>query len=477
MSKKVCITKTVAIIAAFTMVAGVSASCFGNDGKIHIKLGMWPENTSTQDVAMFNLWKTLFEEENPQYVIDPSHYTYNPTTIGTDAQARTLPTVFETWFTEPEMLISRRVIRDITPQLDAKGWSSKMDEGMKEIVSDDNGRIYGIPRDGYGLGMALNLAVLYDYGIIEKNESTGNYILHDTNGNPLYPTSFSDISDMADVFSGYDNAPKGLITLTANKTGGWQFSNIAWNFGAKLQVKGADGKWKANLNDPKAIEALQWINQMNIDEKLTRGTTIGYQDWQTELSSGRVAAAFVGNDALQLAITNGGMALKDLAFVPMPKGPRGDQKALFGGTPFVFSSEATDEQVEGTFKFLEYMGRCPDITDISLQGLEDGNATAVAKGIPVIPIIKPWTNPEYVNAVNTVEAKYSGNINMDYYKDFYALFENMKTGEEPLKTQEMYAILDQVLQDVMNPKTNSNCTSLLTTANATFQKVLDDAQK
>jgi len=453
----------------------VGAACDNtNSGKTKITIGMWPEKNNREDVEMFTKWKDAFELANPEYIIEPQPYIYRTESIGTDFQAKALPVVFQTWFTEPEMLISKRIIRDITDQLDSLGWTEHMDEGMKKIVSNENGRVFGVPRDGYGLGMALNLNVLYDNEIITKNPD-GSYNLFDESGSPLYPTTFAELMDMGEILFENESLAKGFLALSANKQGGWQFSNIAWNFGAQLQIKQPDGKYKANLNDPKAVQALQWIADMAKAGYLSDGSSFNYSEWETLLPSGRVAAAFVGNDALPNAVTKSNMKKDDLAFVPIPAGPGGDQHALFGGTPFVFKSDATDAQVLGALKFMEYMGRSPEVSEVSLNGLELGAITATAKGIPILPTIKPWTNKEYIEAAEEIEDEYV-NVNMDYYGDFFNTIGNIRHAEEPLCTQDMYEKLDIQIQSVLANKGNVNCLSLLTTANNQFQKILDEKQ-
>lgn len=70
---------------------------------------------------------------------------------------------------------------------------------------------------------------------------------------------------------------------SANKNGGWQFSNIAWNFGAQLEVQNSDGKWVGTLNDPKAVEAMNWIKEMKSDGLLIDTITVSYNDWYGKL--------------------------------------------------------------------------------------------------------------------------------------------------------------------------------------------------
>lgn len=442
------------------------------DDKIKITIGMWPEPFLTEDVEMFKEWKRLFEADYPQYEIVGQPYTYSVDTFFPMAQSGMTPTVFQTWFTEPEKLIKNGFVKDITDILKELGWYDKMDIQMREALTKD-GRVYGVPRDGYGLGLFINLSIFEEVGLIDDWDGDGILDIVDENGNPRYPTTFEELRETASYITKmqkelYDKNVAGLVILSANNNGGWQFSNIAWNFGAELQVKDQDGNWKANLNSPEAIAALEWIKAMKWEEEtLPANAFLTYSDWYNYVATGKAAMSFAGSDAISMPITNFEMDKNNIAFVPMPKGPNGHQFSLFGGTPYMFSSKATDEQVKGALLFLEYMGRSPETTEVSKQSMRVGMETAVKKGMPILPTIKPWINEDYLDYINLLEQQYV-NVNMANFQDFYDTFYEIRKAEEPYYTQEMYEILDGCIQQVLTNET-ANPAALLTSANATFQ--------
>lgn len=443
------------------------AGCNKGDGRIKVSIGMWPDPTLTEDVTMYEEWEKAFEADYPQYDIVGDRYEYSAETIVAKATAKQLPTVFQTYFTEPQKLIDNGWVADITDELNELGWLDKMDVNMRAAVSA-NGRCYGVPRDGYGLGLFLNLAMLYDVGVIEKN-ADGSYKLHDDNGNPLYPTTFEEIREVSElIVESYDNT-YGLVVLSANQQGGWQFSNMAWNFGCEaLQVEGTDGKYKANLNDAGAVKALEWIQGMANDGLIYPDSSLSYADWYAKIGSKNVAMAFCGNDALMLPVTTFNFNKDDIAFVPMPTGDGTNRHSLYGGTPFVFASSATKEQIKGALLFLKYMGRSPETDEISVSAMEKGHLTAQAKAMPIIQTIKPWTNQDFLTVAEQLEKKYI-NVNPYYYEDFFNSIEQMKRAEEPYYCQDMYKLLDSAIQAVLSRPGTANCKALLDTANNQFQ--------
>ena len=442
-------------------------ACGKDNGKIKVTIGMWPDSSQRADTAMFEEWEKAFEKDYPQYDIVGQRYEYSTETITSQVMTGQLPTVIQTYFTEPQKLIDRGWIADITKELNELGWLDKMDPDMRDAVSK-NGKCYGVPRDGYGMGLFLNLDMLNYVEVIDK-DADGNYVLYDDAGKPLYPTTFDEIREVSEkIVEAYQKGTYGLIVLSANNNGGWQFSNMAWNFGCEaMQVANGNGTYRANLNDPAAVKALEWIRDMRRDELIYPDASLTYNDWYAKIGSKTVAMAFCGSDALMLPTTTYNFPKDDIAFVPMPAVEGVEAKSLYGGTPFVFSAKASKEQIKGALLFLKYMGRSPETDEISVAAMERGHLTAEAKGIPILPTIKPWINSDYLEIANRLEERYV-NVNTEYYKDFFDTIDTMKRPEEPYYCQDMYGELDNALQEVLSKSGTANCASLLNTANSQF---------
>jgi len=404
-------------------------------------------------------------------------YVYSTDTFAALANTGNLPVVFETWFTEPEKLVSKGYVRDITEFLIEFGWLDKMDDEMRAGLTFDN-QVYGIPRDGYGLGLFLNLEIFEMAGLMEDWNFDGIIDIVDEEGNPLYPTTMDGLAATASTItsemkSRYDENVAGLVILSANKNGGWQYSNLVWNHGEDLQVYDeGTGSWHANLNSPAAVRALQWIYDLKwIEEALPATPSLTYSDWYFYIGTNAAAMAFVGSDAINLPVTNYDMDKDNIAFVPMPAGTDGEgavvQQTLFGGTPFMFSSRATDAQVRGALLFLEYIGRSPETHEIAVQSMYRGMTVAEQKGMTIAPSIHAWKDAAYLSVIATIETRYV-NVHMPNFEAFYTTLATTKHPEEPYYCQEMYEILDSVIQQVLTDET-ANIQALLNAADTNFE--------
>ncbi len=427
--------------------------------EVTLKLGIWPESTLTDDIKMHENWVKAFNAKYPNVKVVPAYYKYATDTFVSLAESGNLPTVFETWYTEPQKLIEGGFVKDITAELKELGWDNAMNPAIKDLLSKD-GKIYGIPRDGYALGLMLNVELFEKAGLV------------DANGVPKYPKTWDELAQTAKTIKD-KTGRAGICILAKDNAGGWHYSSIAWAFGAKLEAQ-KDGKWVAQLNSPQNIAAMSYIKDLKWKyDVLTANPT--NEDWGTgfkALGTGEAAMYIGANDATNQPTQVNKLDVKKLALVPLPAGP-GGQYSLMGGTPYMFSAKATSEEVKAALRYIEIMGKAPVTTEASLAGMDADAKNKVKSGQPVIPDFPAWTAPDFVKAKEGVIAKNS-NVNMAFYNDYYNILKqkgNLHL-EEPKLTQDMYAEITKVLQAVITDK-NADVTQLLNTANTNLQKMLD----
>ena len=315
-----------------------------------LKLGIYPEDVDTAAIESHEYYLAEFAKLLPDVTVEKAHYKYAVDTFVAMAEAGTVPTVFETWFTEPSKLIRGEFVADITEELTALGWVDKMNPSIRELLSDENGRVYGTPRDGYALGLMINAEVFADAGLVDED------------GIPLYPKTWEELAEVAQTIKD-ETGSAGLCLLAQDNAGGWHFSNIAWCFGAELEEQDADGKWMANLNSPEAVAAMQYVKDLKwkYDVLTSDPTSENWGTGFTQLATGAAAMYIAANDAVNQPTANNGMAVEDLMMVGIPKGPGGEQYSLFGGTPYMFAANATTDEINAALTYLEVMGKIPRV--------------------------------------------------------------------------------------------------------------------
>lgn len=421
-----------------------------------LKLGIWPQDDLTEEIKLHEGYVERFKEIHPNIEAVPAYYHYAVDTFLPLAESGNLPTVFETWYTEPQKLINQGLIADITDEVNAKGWADAMNPSIRNLLTKD-GRMYGIPRDGYALGLMLNVELFEQAGLV------------DADGLPIYPKTWDELAQTAKTIKDKTGAA-GLCLLAQDNAGGWHFSNIAWNFGAELE-KEVDGKWMAQLNSPEAVAAMQYVYDLKWKYDVLTADPIT-ENWGTgfvQLGTGGAAMYIGAQDAVNQPTFVNKLPVDKLSLIPMPKGPGGKQYMLMGGTPYVFSKDATPAEIVAGLDYIEIMGFAPVVS----EGIEADAKYRSENGIPVIPRFPVYISPEYKAAVDAANEKYR-NIDWKLFQDYYKAIETegVLHLEEPKMTQEMYAELTKVLQAVLTDK-NANIQALMDTADANLQTVLD----
>ena len=426
-----------------------------------VNLGIWPEDSMTDEIALHEGYRDAFNASHPNVEIVPAYYKYATDTFVPLAESGNLPTIFDTWYTEPQKIINNGFARDITDILEERGWLDAINPSIRELLSDADGKVYGIPRDGYALGLMCNVNLFEQAGLANDDGSID------------YPKTWEELAETAKKIKDETGAA-GLCLLAKDNGGGWHFSNIAWAFGADLTKDNGDGTFTSNLNTPEAIAAMEYVKSLKWEyDVLTSDPT--NEDWGTGFTALGTdgAAMYIGaNDAVMQPTYANGLPADKLALIPIPAGP-GGQYSLFGGTPYMFSPTATDAEVNAALDYLIVMGKAPVMSEEALEGMVADAEYRVANGIPVIKRFPAWTNQELIDAENKIAEEFSNTnpLLFDAYFEATTKDGNLRN-EEPGLTQDMYAELTKVLQAVLTDK-NADVATLMETANSNYQQILD----
>lgn len=431
------------------------------EDSVTVKLGIWPEPTLTDDIAVHEGYVYTMEQLHPNVVIEPAYYKYATDTFVSMAESGNLPTIFETWYTEPQKLINGDFVADITDNLESKGWLGAINPSIRDLLSKD-GRIYGIPRDGYALGLMCNVELFQEAGLV------------DDNGIPLFPQTWEELAETAKAIKDATGQP-GFVLLAKDNAGGWHFSNIAWAFGADLSIPNDDGTFTSNIDSPEAIAAMEYVKSLKWDyDVLTADPT--NEDWGTgftAIGTSTAAMYIAANDAVNQPTQVNGLPVDLLSMCALPEGP-GGQFSLSGGTPYMFSKDATTEEINAALDYLEIMGKAPVASPAAIEGMKADAENKVANGVPVIPRFPTWIDEDVLQAEADIIEEY-GNVDPALYDDYFEATQtegNLRMEEEG-SAQDLYAELTKVLQAVVTDK-DADVAALMKTADENYQSILDD---
>ena len=134
-----------------------------------ITLGNWPADTAAEaEKALFESYRETMKKQYPNVTLVPDYYSYTLSSYVPMAKGGTAPSIFQPPFTDPQLLISQHLVGDVTDALERAGVLNEFSPSYLEMLSDENGRIYGLPRDGYVLGMHINVALFREAGLVDE---------------------------------------------------------------------------------------------------------------------------------------------------------------------------------------------------------------------------------------------------------------------------------------------------------------------
>ena len=239
---------TLAAILSISAFSGCSGKEKTDDGKVTITVSNLPDkDVDPKGYEKYQSKVAEFMELNPDINVVYDTYQFSTDTFYALAEGETLPTVFQVPFTEAEKLIKFEYVADITEQFRNVGFYDNVNDYVLDKISRD-GKVYLIPKECYSMGLAMNLDIMEEAGLVEED------------GTPIAPKTFEELAKTAATIK-EKTGKDGVMFPTTNNAGGWYFTVLAWNFGADFMVN-EDGKWKATLNSPEVVQALEYMKDL-----------------------------------------------------------------------------------------------------------------------------------------------------------------------------------------------------------------------
>lgn len=447
--------------AAAVSLAMLAGCQFGKESAkngdiVEISIGDIPTeetNPKTRKIALEKFAE--FEKNNPNIKITPDSYSFSPDTYTAMAEAGTLPTTYYLPFTQASLVIDMGYAADVTQALKKYNIYDQINDTILEKISR-NGKIYLIPKTCYDSGLAFNMKVMKEAGLVNED------------GTPKVPTTWEELAQTAKTIK-EKTGKAGLVIPTTQGTGGWRFMPIAWSYGAKFEEK-VDGKWVAKFDSPECAEALQFIKDLKWKyDVLPANSLVDAEEVLKTLGTGGAGMTFLEPGQMSKCVSYG-MNLEDVGFAQMPAGPK-EHVTLLGGAYQVIRSDATEEQIDAVVQYLIQTGiLSTDLTEDAKENINGQIDLDIANNNVVgAETITPWKSDCPAALFRSQLIKERANINLNYVKLY-----NDKTGikfreEEPIATSALYRTLSSCIQEVLTNK-DADCAKVLKDAAADFQK-------
>lgn len=452
-----------AVILAAALCTGGLAGCgtkkkqTSSDGKIKITVANWPsEDGNEKAFENAENKRKEFEKKYKNIEVAGETWGYDQSTFMARAEGGSLSTVYTSFFTEAKKIIQFGYAADITDYVKKYGYYGKINETLLDTISKEES-IYLLPKSAYSLGIVINMNLFREAGLLESD------------GTPKIPKTFDELAAFAQTV--HEKTGKaGFVFPTTSNQGGWNFSMLAWSFGTEF-IKKKDGKYTSNFANDKCAAALEYLKDLKWNKNaLPSNTNVDAVEVVKLIGTDQAAMAIVHPGQLDALVKDYGMKPENIAMITMPAGPE-RHVTLMGGDFYVIEPNASPEQIDAAFKWIQFSGLTTEMDEDTKKRYENDKKLDFEENMKVIGVkdLSIWNdNADTEKFKNEVIEKYR-NIpekNVADYNNNKGSIEYQV--EEEVCAQDLYATLDSCIQEVLTNK-NSDVKGILKKAAADFQ--------
>ncbi|MFD7155969.1 extracellular solute-binding protein [Kribbella sp. NPDC059898] len=418
----------------FLLVACSSAPSAGGDsgtgsspgGQVTITVGDRPPSSDPENRKQFDARVANFEKANPDIKLKPVETIWDPTTFQAQAAGGQLPDVLNVPFTEPQGMIARKQVADLTKVLKDDGLLDQLNPNVLKIAQDQSGNVFAVPTAAYSVGLVYNRDLFTKAGL-DPNKP---------------PATWDEVRADAKLIA-QKTGQAGYAQMTTKNTGGWMFTTQTYAFGGSIE--NADGS-KATFDDAPSKAALQALHEMKwVDKSMGQAVLYDVDGISKAFAAGKIGMYMSAPDAYHTLVDINGLKASSLGVGPMPQ-QDGDHGTLSGGSVQIVSPSATDAEKAAAIKWIRfnYLNKYVDET-AAVTSAKNGVAAKLPVGVPGLPVVAADQYSKYQSWIKPYV-----NVPLENFAPYTKVAAGQKIiPEPPVKAQEVYAALDPVVQTVL----------------------------
>ena len=421
-------------------------------GKLELRVATFPPGADAAAYEAFAAQEKQFEDEHPDIDIIGVEYEWEGPTFAVQLAGGSLPDVFTVPFTDSKTLLENGQLMDVTDEIDELGYTDSFNPIILDGVTDGDGRIYGFPRQAYAMGLHYNRDLFEQAGLDPDAP----------------PTTWDEVREYAKQIA--DKTGKaGYAQMAINNTGGWQLTAQTVARGGRTQVDNADGTAQSTIDNEGTKATLEFLHALRFEDD-SFGAKVDL-DWGTinqEFAAGNIGMYTSGSDVYTALVRDFGLKPESYGLTVVPT--EGAEPGTLGGGDIAVVSPTVDDATKAaavTWIDWYYMQKLLD-KDAAILDAKTLDESGQAVGTPVLPVL---SRELYEESLGWIEPYI--NVPRDQMTPFIdSIWDQTPVGEPKKQTQEVYALLDAVVQTVLTDE-NADIDALLAQAQADAQAKLD----
>jgi len=437
----------------FTAACGDAADEGGTPGKVTLTINGQPAKTKPFERKMFDADVAEFEKLNPNIDIQPHEGFMDPKTFSAKLAGGQLEDVYYVYLTDPANLISRRQAADITDYLKDVPVVEQIQPTLKEVFTNDQGRVFGLPTANYSMGLIYHRGLFTQAGL-DPNKP---------------PSTWDEVRTAAKQITALGNNTVGLAELSKNNQGGWHFTS--WMYSMSGQIAKQDGdKWVADFNNDKGRAVAEKLHAMRWeDNSMGEKQLLVFEDAQRMLGAGQLGMFVGAPDNIPPLVDQFGSDYNQLGLAALP----GGNGTLIGGEGYMFNPGASPEKIRAGLKWLNWKFLNPDRMEFDIKRYADEDQPIGLPSAPPNSAADIWVG-ELQAKQQALREKYA-NVPVVNYQSFVDGLKTLDKNIEPPNAQQVYAALDNVMQGVLTNR-DADIDALLADAEAKVNTVLSQVR-
>ena len=441
-------TAAVAVGALFLSACSGETADEPTDGPVTIVVNGLPPDTDPVNRANFEKDVADFQAKFPDITIDAREGMMDPQTFSAKLAGGQLEDVFYVYFTDPQALIRKRQVADISEQLGDFPAIKEVKPELMRIFGDDAGKVYGLPSQNYSMGLVYNRDLFTEAGLDPDDP----------------PATWAEVRDAAKKIAALGDGTVGYGDYSKSNTGGWHFTAEMYSLGADVATQEGDA-WKAAFNNPTGKQVLQQLKDMRwADKSMGEKQLLEYADLLRMMGSGKLGMYLgTGSDIVNIVNQFKG-SFDNLGLGPMPDG----KGTLGGGDGYMFKAGLSPAKIKAGLTWLTYKNIDPARTQETTKRAA-GNKEPVGLPQPNIWVTGSAAERGLIDA-----RKQYGNVPTENFAPFQATVDTIPLKLEPPLAQQLYAVLDVPMQKVLTDR-NANVDQLLAEAETQVNGILAGA--
>jgi ABC-type glycerol-3-phosphate transport system substrate-binding protein len=445
----------IAAAATIGALAGCSATPAdeADAGKIELRVATFPPGADAAAYEAFAAQEKQFEDDHPDIDIIGVEYEWEGPTFAVQLAGGSLPDVFTVPFTDSKTLLENGQLMDVTAEIDELGYTDSFNPVILDGVTGSDGKIYGFPRQAYAMGLHYNRDLFEQAGLDPDAP----------------PTTWEQVREYAKQIA-EKTGKAGYAQMAMNNTGGWQLTAQTVARGGRTQTDEQDGSATSTIDNDATRATLQFLHDLRFEDD-SFGSKVDL-DWGTinqEFAAGNIGMYTSGSDVYTALVRDFGMNPDSYGLGVVPT--EGADPGTLGGGDIAVVSPTVDEATKAaavTWIDWYYMQKLLD-EDAAVTDAKTLSDSGQAVGTPVLPVL---SRELYEESLGWIEQYI--NVPRDQMAPFIdSIWDQTPVGEPKKKTQEVYALLDTVVQSVLTDE-NADIDALLAQAQTDAQAKLDE---